>query len=154
MLNHASIVAQGQENRDRIDSARSIARVAKESKAEVALGKRKERAEGKIEGLEKQSEKLQKVIDKNTTELKTASKKLEEQKHTQNKAGLEQNLRDAKSSSKGTLSVFERRVLNSQFEIDLYAEALRHYKRYFEISGEKSAIASDSDEEFDSEEDD
>ena len=50
--------------------------------------------------------------------------------------------------------MFERRVLNSQFEIDLYAEALRHYKRYFEISGEKSAIASDSDEEFDSEGDD
>ena len=74
MLNHASIVAQGQENRDRIDSAMSIARVAKESKAEVALGKQIERAEGKIEGLEKQSEKFKKVIDKNTTELKTASK--------------------------------------------------------------------------------
>ncbi len=72
MLNHASIVAQGQENRNRIDSARSIARVAKESKAELALGKRKERAEGKIEGLERQSEKLLKVIEKNTTELNKA----------------------------------------------------------------------------------
>jgi hypothetical protein len=86
VLNHASIVAQGQENRNRIDSARSIARVAKESKAELALGKRKERAEGKIEGLERQSEKLLKFIEKNTTELNKASKKLEEQKHTQNRA--------------------------------------------------------------------
>ncbi len=150
VLNHASIVAQGQENRNRIDSARSIARVAKESKAELALGKRKERAEGKIEGLERQSEKLLKFIEKNTTELNMASKKLEEQKHTQNKADLEQILRDSKSSSKGTLSVFERRVLINQFEIDLYAEALRRYIRYFEISDEKSAIVSDSDEEFDS----
>ena len=46
--------------------------------------------------------------------------------------------------------MFERRVLNNQFGIDLYVKALRHYKRYFEISGGKSAIVSDSDEEFDS----
>ena len=89
VLNHASIVAQGRETRNRIDSARSIAWVVKESKAEKALGERKERAEGKIEGSERQLEKLQKVIVKITTEFYKASKK----------AGLEQNLRHANSSS-------------------------------------------------------
>jgi len=53
-----------------------------------------------------------------------------------------------------TLLIQDGRVLSNQFEIDLYAKTLRHFKRHVEISGGKSTVASDSDKEIDSEGDD
>jgi hypothetical protein len=55
----------------------------------------------------------------------------------------------AKVNNDVALSWHDKRVLNNQFEIDMYVEALRHYKVYYEISGEKNIIAAESDVESD-----
>ena len=149
IINHKEIVAQGQVNRDRIDSAKLIAQVVKKTKAEIILGKRKERAESSMEGLTKQGEALTKSKAKSDKEQLKNALGIEDQRHNITKTDLEQKLREEKDSGKGSLSIHEIRVLNNQFEIDMYVEALRHYKAYYKISGEKDVIASDNDEESD-----
>ena len=149
IINHKEIVAQGQVNRDRIDSAKLIAQVVKKTKAEIILGKRKERAESSMEGLTKQGEALTKSKAKSDKEQLKNALGIEDQRHNITKIDLEQKLREEKDSGKGSLSIHEIRVLNNQFEIDMYVEALRHYKAYYKISGEKDVIASDNDEESD-----
>ena len=149
IINHKEIVAQGQVNRDRIDSAKLIAQVVKKTKAEIILGKRKERAESSMEGLTKQGEALTKSKAKSDKEQLKNALGIEDQRHNITKTDLEQKLREEKDSGKGSLSIHEIRVLNNQFEIDMYVEALRHYNAYYKISGEKDVIASDNDEESD-----
>ena len=149
IINHKEIVAQGEVNRDRIDSAKLIAQVVKQSKAEIILGKRKDRAESSMEGLVKQGEKIAKYTARSDKEKLKNDLGIEDQKHNITKTDLEQKLREDKDSGKGSLSIHEIRVLNNQFEIDMYVEALRHYKAYYKISGEKDVIASDNDEESD-----
>ena len=149
VINHEAIVAQGEENRNRIDAAKAIAQVTKESKADSLLKKRKERAESKLNGLETQGEKLARTIAKSGKEKTKNEKASEDQRNTLVKTELEQKLRQAKSNSDGSLTMHEKRVLNNQFEIDMYVEALRHYIAYYEISGEKNIIAADSDVESD-----
>ena len=149
IINHKEIVAQGQVNRDRIDSAKLIAQVVKKTKAEIIMGKRKERAESSMEGLTKQGEALAKSKANSGKEQLKNALGIEDQKHNITKTDLEQKLREDKDSGKGSLSIHEIRVLNNQFEIDMYVEALRHYKAYYKISGEKDVIASDNDEESD-----
>ena len=149
MINHEAIVAQGEENRNRIDAVKAIAQVAKESKATVLLRKRKERAQSKLDGLEVQGEKLAKTIAKSDKEKMKNEKASEDQRNTLTKTVLEQNLMQAKVNNDIALSKHDKRVLNNQFEIDMYVEALRHYKVYYEISGEKNIIAAESDVESD-----
>ena len=149
VINHEAIVAQGEDNRNRIDAAKAIAQVTKESKAVVLLKKRKERAESKLSGLETQGEKLARTIAKSDKEKTKNEKALEDQRNTLVKTELEQKFRHDKGNSDGSLTMHEKRVLNNQFEIDMYVEALRHYKAYYKISGEKNIIAADSDVESD-----
>ena len=149
IINHKEIVAQGEVNRNRIDSAKLIAIVAKQSKAAMLLGKRKARAESAMEGLAKQGEKLTKSKAKSDKEQIQNAIALEDQRNIVSKTDLEKKLRQDKDSSKGPLTTHEIRVLNNQFEIDMNVEALRHYKAYYKISGEKDVIASDSEEESD-----
>ena len=143
IINHKEIVAQGDVNRDRIDSAKLIAQVVKQSKAEIILGKRKDRAESSMEGLVKQGEKIAKSTARSDKEKLKNDLGIEDQKHNITKTDLNQKLRQAKDSGKGSLTTYEIQVLNNQFEIDMYAEALRHYKAYYKISGEKDVDASD-----------
>ena len=149
IINHKEIVAQGEVNRDRIDSAKLIAQVVKQSKAEIILGKRKDRAESSMEGLVKQGEKIAKYTARSDKEKLKNDLGIEDQKYNITKTDLDRKLRQAKDCGKGSLTTHEIRVLNNQFEIDMYVEALRHYKAYYKISGEKDVIASDNDEESD-----
>ena len=149
IINHKEIVAQGEVNRDRIDSAKLIAQVVKQSKAEIILGKRKDRAESSMEGLVKQGEKIAKSTARSDKEKLKNDLGIEDQKYNITKTDLDRKLRQAKDFGKVSLTTHEIRVLNNQFEIDMYVEALRHYKAYYKISGEKDVIASDNDEESD-----
>ncbi len=102
-----------------------------------------------MEGLVKQGEKIAKYTARSDKEKLKNDLGIEDQKHNITKTDLDQKLRQTKVSGKGSLNTHQIRVLNNQFEIDMYVEALRHYKAYYKISGEKDVIASDNDEESD-----
>ena len=81
IINHKEIVAQGEVNRDRIDSAKLIAQVVKQSKAEIILGKQKNRAESSMEGLVKQGEKIAKSTARSDKEKLKNDLGIEDQKY-------------------------------------------------------------------------
>ena len=149
IINHKEIVAQGEVNRDRIDSAKLIAQVVKQTKAEIILGKLKDRAESSMEGLVKQGEKMAKLAVRRDKEQMKNALGVEDQKHNITKTDLDQNLRQIEDSGKGFLTTHEILVLINRCEIDMYVKAFRHCEAYYQISGEKDVIASDNDEESD-----
>ena len=89
IINHKEIVAQGEVNRDRIDSAKLIAQVVKQSKAEIILGKRKDRAESSMEGLVKQGEKIAKYTARSDKEKLKNDLGIEDQKYNITKTDLD-----------------------------------------------------------------
>ena len=145
------IVAQNSANRERIDGAKAAATTSKETKADTVLWKRKAVNDENLNTLENDSKRMKGKMEKDNKAKVKNELAIEDARYILEKTIMEQNLRTLKVAGKGTLGLHEKKVLNHQFQIDLYQLGLNHFKRYFEIKGNADEIALSDDEESDTE---